>query len=362
MSPVARLRSVLTFLFIIAGFVPVASAQIAWKDCLAQPEAWYGGVEAIRIADDVLLYQRRTGGWPKNIDMAQALPPAERARVADEKDQADSTIDNGATYTQMRYLARVFAASRLDRFRAVFLEALDYLFASQYRNGGWPQFYPLRPNYSRHITFNDDATIGVMRLLRDIADNRAPFEFVDASRRRRAAQAVSLGVEVILEIQVRVNGRLTAWCAQHDERTLEPRPARSYEHVSLSGRESVEIVRFLMGIEKPDRRIITAIESAVAWLREVELKGIRVVRTAGPVPGQRDDAAVEKDPSASRLWARFYQIGTNRPIFSGRDGVVKYGLAEIEYERRANYSWYGDWPADLIEKDYPRWSKVSGAK
>ncbi len=343
----------LCLLFVAAG--PALPGPMSWKDCLAQPPAWYGSVEAIRIADNVLLYQRRTGGWPKNIDMAAPLSPADHARVADEKDQTDSTIDNGATYTQVRYLARVFAASRLERLRMPVLDALDYLLASQYGNGGWPQFYPLRPNYSRHITFNDDAMIGVMTLLKDAAAGRPPFDWVDSARRQRAARAVARGTEVILRSQVTVNGRLTAWCAQHDEKTLKPIGARAYEHPSLSGRESVAIVQFLMGIEKPDARVTAAIEAAVAWFRSAQITGIRIDRRPGPDPTARPDAIAERAAAAPPLWARFYEIGTNRPIFSGRDGIVRYSLAEIEFERRANYSWYGDWPAQLLAKDYPGW-------
>ena len=61
------------------------------------------------------------------------------------------------------------------------------------------------------------------------------------------------------------------------------------------------------------------------------------------------------DPSAPPLWARFYELGTNRPMFCGRDGVKRYSLAEIEYERRNGYSWYTDSPAELLQKDYPAW-------
>jgi PelA/Pel-15E family pectate lyase len=339
---------------------PQPARDIAWKDCLNQPAAWYGSVEAIRIADNLLVYQRRNGGWPKNIDMAKALGPAERAGVVDEKDQADSTIDNQATYTQIRFLARVFAATHVDRFKAAALSGLDYLLAAQYPNGGWSQFFPLRPNYSRHITFNDDAMIGVMDVLREVSAGRAPFDWVDNTRRRLADGAVARGVKVILACQVRVNGKLTAWCAQHDEKTLRPAGARSYEHPSLSGRESVGIVEFLMGVERPDAPVVAAIEGAVAWLRSVQLSGIRVVRRASPVAGERADAVAEQDASAPPLWARFYEIGSNRPIFSGRDGVVKYRLDEIEYERRANYSWYGTWPAELLDKRYPDWLRKGG--
>jgi PelA/Pel-15E family pectate lyase len=70
---------------------------------------------------------------------------------------------------------------------------------------------------------------------------------------------------------------------------------------------------------------------------------------------------VVQDPAAPPLWARFYEIGTNRPIFSGRDGVVRYSLAEIELERRVNYSWLGPYAADLLAKDYPAWKARVGS-
>jgi PelA/Pel-15E family pectate lyase len=56
------------------------------------------------------------------------------------------------------------------------------------------------------------------------------------------------------------------------------------------------------------------------------------------------------------LWARFYEIGTNRPIFGGRDAVIRYSLAEVEPERRAGYRWYVDDPRQLLERDYPKWA------
>ncbi|HTG87345.1 MAG TPA: pectate lyase, partial [Pyrinomonadaceae bacterium] len=67
-----------------------------------------------------------------------------------------------------------------------------------------------------------------------------------------------------------------------------------------------------------------------------------------------------KDPEGKPSWARFYEIGSNRPIFSGRDGRVKYNLSEIEEERRTGYAWYGDWPAKLLKEDYPAWKKHNG--
>jgi PelA/Pel-15E family pectate lyase len=335
---------------------------VSWTRILEQPAAWYGSGDAVAIADTVLLFQRRSGGWPKNTDMARRLEFFEVKQVEAAKADADSTIDNGATTTEMRFLARVYAAARADRFRDAFMSALDYLFAAQYPNGGWPQFYPLRTDYSRHITFNDNAVTNVLNLLRDVAGERSPMAFVDEARRARAKAAYEKGVSVILASQIRVNGRLTAWCAQVDALTLEPRQARTYEHPSISGSESVGIVRFLMAIERPSAAVITAVESAVAWFRDAQLTGMRVVdRPDAGVPGGVDRVVVQ-DPAASPIWARFYEIGTGRPIFSGRDGVVRYSLAEIELERRVNYSWLGPYAADLLAKDYPTWKARVGSE
>jgi PelA/Pel-15E family pectate lyase len=197
--------------------------------------------------------------------------------------------------------------------------------------------------------------IGVMKLLRDIARNAPSFAFVDDNRRARADKAVARGVECILKCQIVTNGRRTAWCAQHDEKTLAPAPARAYEKVSLSGAESMDIVRFLMDIERPSAEVIQAVQSAVAWFHEAKLIGIRqVVKSDLSLPGGTDTVVVA-DPSAEPLWARFYEIGTNRPIFCGRDGVIKYTLSEIEHERRTGYGWYSSKARDLLAKEYPAW-------
>ncbi|MDX2032434.1 MAG: pectate lyase [Blastocatellia bacterium] len=356
--------ALLPLLLLAVGARPAAmqTAQFTpWKRCLAQPPAWYGGAEAARIADNLLAYQRTSGGWPKNTEMAAPLDEAGLAAIRAQKGTVDSTIDNGATYTQLAFLARVFTRTKQDRFRESFLRGLDYLFAAQYPNGGWPQFYPLQRGYYTHITFNDDAMIGVMSLLREIAREKPEYAFVDAARRARSAAAVEKGIELILKSQVRVDGRRTAWCAQHDETTLAPAPARTYEKISLSGSESVGIVRFLMGIERPEPRVVEAVEAAADWLRASALRGIRIVDKPDPALPRGFDRVVVQDERAAPVWARFYEIGANRPIFSGRDGVIRASLAEIEHERRVGYSWYTTAPAALLDKELPAWRARVGA-
>jgi PelA/Pel-15E family pectate lyase len=339
-----------TIVLLLAGSLPVAAKENAIA--AAHPAAWYASAEARALADTVLLYQRDAGGWPKNHDMTRPPDP----QAFEHTDVGSPTIDNGATYTPIRFLAAVDAAQDDPRYRVSIQRGLDYLLAAQYGNGGWPQFYPLRPGYYTHITFNDDAMVGVLALLRDVAAGRAPFAWVDAKTRARSGAAVEKGIACILRCQIVVNGVKTAWCAQHDEITFEPVPARAYEHVSLSGNETVGIVRFLMSVDSPSPEIVAAVQAAVNWLEQVKLSGIRVERVRAPGLPRGFDRVVTADPHAPPLWARFYEIGTNRPIFGGRDTTIHYALAEIEPERRTGYNWYGDKPQDLLTRDYPRWA------
>ena len=357
------LASALRSLGVVApAAAQTSSATITWNRALDQPPAWYASAEAVRIADNVLLYQHTNGGWEKNIDMARVLADSDRARTRDTNLQGGTTIDNNGSYTQVRYLARVYEATRQERLREAMLRGVDFLLSAQYPNGGWPQFYPIRQGYYEHVTFNDGAMIGVMRVLRDIAQVRAPFASVDAERRRRASVAIAKGLDVILKTQVVVNGKLTAWCAQYDHATLRCAKARAYELPSLSGGESVDVVRYLMEIEKPSPEIVRAVESAVRWFDVVKLTGIDVVTKRDSTLPRGFDRVVIASPAAAPLWARFYEIGTNKPMFVGRDGIVRASLAEIEHERRIGYNYLSGWARELLSKEYPAWRRRVGTE
>jgi PelA/Pel-15E family pectate lyase len=49
------------------------------------------------------------------------------------------------------------------------------------------------------------------------------------------------------------------------------------------------------------------------------------------------------------FWYRFYEIEKDTPFFCGRDGVKKYDLAEVEWERRSGYNWGGDYGSHLLK-------------
>ncbi len=323
--------------------VVYTGTRVPWRAVLRQPAEWYGSDDARGLAVNVVGYQTDAGGWPKNLDMT--IPPAQADRSADPGETL-SNIDNDATYTQMVFLARVISAHDDPYLRAAFNRGLNYLLAAQYPNGGWPQYFPLRPGYYTRVTFNDNAMINTLTVLRDAANGQTPYAFVDAARRAQAAAAVAKGIQCILRSQILVNGQPTVWCAQYDEHTLTPAPARAYELASFSGQESVGITRFLMEVPHPSPEIVAAVQGAVAWFKAAQLTGAQVQALGGRAG----------NPNAV-MWARFYDLDTMKPFFCGRDGVKKSNLQEIEAERRNGYAWFGMWPATLLNTDYPAWEQ-----
>jgi PelA/Pel-15E family pectate lyase len=194
-------------------------------------------------------------------------------------------------------------------------------------------------------------------VLRDASTGKPPYEFVADDLRERSRSAIERGLAVILKSQIVVAGHLTVWCAQHDEVDFRPIGTRAYELPSLSGMESVGIVEYLMDIDRPSPEVKQAIRSAVAWFDQAKIDGVSVRWVPDPSLPRGRDRVITPDPGATPLWARFYEIGTNKPMYVGRDGVAHSQLADVEYERRVGYNWIGDFAEELLTKDYPAWQK-----
>jgi len=304
------------------------------RSYLKRAPEWFTTEEAARIGTNILSWQAPKGGWPKNGDTVSA--------ICTDTNGLRGTFDNGATTGELRFLGKLYNAGHAELFKTAFHKQFVYILETQYTNGGWPQSKPAYNNYGHYITYNDNAFLHLAELVRDVAKS-SDFNFVETDLRGMAAVAFERAIQCLLRTQVKVERELTVWCAQHDEKTLEPRPARTFELVSLSGAESAGLLLLLMGLENPTPEIRRAIEGGVRWFEKAKITGLREIRENG-------DKRMIKDASAPPLWARFYEIGTNRPIFAGRDGVKRYALEEIEAERRNGYAWYGTWGSEVLKR------------
>ncbi|MFH6767902.1 pectate lyase [Gaetbulibacter aquiaggeris] len=350
-------------IFLIALFLLLSvnvNAQVhdkSWRSITERKEgSWFASEEAKTIAENVLLYQRDIGGWPKNIQMQHPLSDNEKQELmAIKKDQHEVTTDNGATIQEMLFLSKMYRQIPDERYRDSFLKGLDYLLEAQYDNGGWPQFYPLKKGYYSHITYNDDSMVNILNLLKNIKEGTHVYAIEPSEEIiEKIKIAFNKGIDCILKTQYKQQGVLTAWCAQYDENTLEPAKARAYELPSLSGKESANIVSLLMSIENPSVDVKNAIVHAVNWFEKVKITGFKIERQFKN--GRIIDKKLVPDLNAAPLWARFMELDDNTPFFCDRDGIKKATLAEIGEERRNGYAWYTNEPLEMIKK-YEVWKE-----
>lgn len=319
----------------------------------------YPSSEVAKIADNILLFQKSNGGWAKNYDMQAILTDEQVKKVINDKEDLNTTFDNGATHSQLRYLAEAYTITKNEKYKESFLKGLDYIFSAQYDNGGWPQFYPDTKGYRKYITFNDGAMLGVMNVLFNIVSNDPSYQFVSKEDKDKVQKSYDKGLQCILDCQIVENGVMNVWCQQHDNKDLRPQNARTYELASICNMESAEITLFLMKINNPDEKIKNSINSAVQWFEESAISGIKVEIIKAPETAFKyhktdRDKIVVKDDDAPRIWARFYELGTHVPLFCRRDGVKVYTLAEVERERRTGYGWHHYAPEEVLKK-YPKW-------
>jgi PelA/Pel-15E family pectate lyase len=345
------------------------------------PETWYASADALRIAHNMVTYQVPDGGWSKNIDMTSGprapgnrydtdnlnrfSEPGDFDAPLDPNWNYIATLDNDATWMQIRFLARVTTAllathrdAEAEPFRESVERGVEYLLNSQYPNGGWPQVWPLEGMYHDAITINDDAMLHAVEILHDVADRARDYAFLPRRMARRAGPAAERGIECLLRLQITEHGAKTAWAQQYDALTLEPTSARNYEMPALTSDESVPVIEFLMSLPNPTPEEVAAVNDAAAWLKKVEIFGYRY--GSGNFFADRRSAEGRKlvaVAGAGPIWARYYQIGTDKPIFGDRDKTIHDDVNELSRERRNGYAWFNAEGAAALA-EYKTWAQA----
>lgn len=306
-------KTILTILAICGMAFTVQAANyrsLTWAQVCSgnMGDAWYATAEAQSVADTVLMVQKNNGGWMKN-DQLHKLTASEFTALRNARGE-HSCLDNFATTQEMRFLARVYQGCKQEKYREAFVKALNMILAAEFKNGGWGQYWPLtddRWSYQNYITFNDDLETNVLKMMRDVYQNKGYFaNLTDEATRQKCIESFDRGIEMIIRCQVDDNGTKAAWCAQHDPVDLLPTEGRPHELPSISGYESASLLSFLMTIEKPSKELQECITSAVQWLdaHKIEGKAIEDYTNAQGLPDRR---IVDREGSA--IWGRFIQIG-----------------------------------------------------
>lgn len=321
----------------LTGVIPVALLFIAAHTAFAgevrrtsdskwtrfsrtQAEEWYSTDDAREVASNVLLYQKNSGGWPKNVPMHLPMSDADKIRVAGEKDSREASkkgcMDNDATTSEIRFLARMWRVNGDERYRDGARRGVRFILDSQYPNaeapdahaGGWPQYYPLRGGYSDYFTFNDNLHLNNMLLLRDLMDSSTEVSAILPDEwRAEVEDAYRDGLQCILDCQVTEDGVKTLWCAQHDPYTLLPAEGRPHELPSYSADEETSLLWFLMSLDEPSASVTDAVEHGVAFLESTAIDGKKPEFVYNDRGERIDEIVVDCD--SSRMWGRFIQLG-----------------------------------------------------
>jgi PelA/Pel-15E family pectate lyase len=335
---------------------------------LNRDPSWYAGAEARRIADIIVSFQTPAGGWSKNLDMSKEprrpgekfapdnlskfLSPGDFDASLDPDWNYVGTIDNDATTTELNFLAKVISAPTVGQgtaYRAAFTRGIRYLFAAQFPNGGWPQVWPLEGGYHDAITYNDGAMIEVMELMRRVADGQNEFSFVPSKLRARAAASFTRGMQCTLATQIVANGRLTVWPQQDDALTLQPASGRNFEPPAQCAGESADLLLFMMNdLPHPTIAEQRSIRAAIAWFHKTAIYGQSWERT-------EEGRQLVSVPGAGPIWARYYQVGTDTPLFADRDKSLHDNVAELSKERRNGYSWFSSDSQRALDR-FEKWN------
>ena len=339
---------------------------------LDRDAAWYGTAEAHHLADVIVSFQTPAGGWSKNLDFSGERRAQGQSYAPDNlnkhpgPDDFDTprdptwnyvgTLDNDATTTELRFLARVARATITpdgDLYRVSLRKGIHYLLAAQFPNGGWPQVWPLQGGYHDAITYNDNAVSQAAELMTDVSAGTGKYSFLPPDLRQQAAASADRALDCILRTQIIVNGKRTAWAQQIDAITLQPVSARNYEPAALSSGESADLLLYLMRLPRPSGEVAAAIRDGITWLNSTAIYGQQWVGGRNPPSGRH----LEPKPDAGPIWARFYSISTNKQIFGDRDKTIHDDVTEISLERRNGYAWYSTGPQQALEA-YKGWRRL----
>jgi PelA/Pel-15E family pectate lyase len=346
-----------------------AESSAARSIPLDRPAAWYATSDAHHVADVIVSFQTPAGGWSKNIDMSKEprrpgqafapnnlshfLAPGDFDTPQDATWNYVGTIDNDATTTQIRFLAKVIAADGgkdVQTYRTSFERGVRYLFAAQYPNGGWPQVWPLEGGYHDAITYNDDAMTEVMELLHDLSNDSGDFSFASTQLRREAAIRFDRGVQCILASQIKSGERLTVWPQQSDALNLKPTSARNFEMPAQSSSEGANLLLLLMNdLPHPSATEEKAVRAAATWFEKTAIYGQSWERTP-------DGARLAVKTGAGPIWSRYVSIESDKPVFGDRDKSIHDDVNELSAERRRGYRWYSADPLRALAR-FKEWKQ-----
>jgi len=274
---------------------------------------------AVATARALVFGQLRSGGWGYVIEFNRQ----KRSMIPYRLKGAPlglgvTTLDDDTTQSALRFLMRVDRAMDFkdELINTSVLTGLKALVKAQYPNGAWPQTieqpyepseYPVlkasvpeswprkwnRPRHRTFYTLNDNVIPDMIETMLLAARIYGRGSYREAAK--HAAEFLILA---------QLPAPQPAWAQQYDK-AMHPAWARRFEPPAVTGSESRSVIRALMRMyrERGDKRWLAPIPSALAYF--------------------------EKSLRSDGKLARFYELGTNRPLYFTKRYVLTYDDSDL---------------------------------
>ncbi|XOV91382.1 MAG: pectate lyase [Bacteroidota bacterium] len=249
-------------------------------------------LEAAKAAAYALIEgQNSNGGWEHTINF---------------NDLSNQTVsfDDDQTQTAVSFLMALDQEIDDPKLDVAVEMALKMMVTTQLDNGGWPHKWPEQGNYHDYATFNDEGINDCLRVMMEAYQYYGNNEAVEKSLRKAAR------FMMISQLPPPQPG----WAQQYNE-YLQPAWARTFEPASLCPSVTIKNINSLIDLflVLDQETLLEPIPDALRWLNDIRLE--------------------------NGLWARFVEIGTNKPLYYDRGRIRVNSTAELHPERRTGYGY-----------------------
>lgn len=318
----------------------VSVGHILLEAYTATGEEYYYDAAA-KAARAIIEGQSRNGGWNYMIDFAGETSLrtwyntiGKNAWRLEEFQHyyGNDTFDDDVTSDAARFLLKMYLQKKDAEYKPAIEKAINFILKSQYANGGWPQRYPVKPDYTSYFTFNDDVIGENVNFL---------IQCYQVLKEERFVDPISRGMNFYL-ISQQQNG---SWAQQYNMK-LEPASARTYEPAAILPSTTFQNCFQLLKFYEytGERKFLTSIPDAINWLEQTQ------------IPDNMTEGGRYTHPL-------YIEPTTGRPLFAHRKGAnVIYGNYYIDYHDTLLLAhMYGKRRVDItyLKNEYNRVNKLS---
>ncbi|MEQ9218498.1 MAG: pectate lyase [Cyclobacteriaceae bacterium] len=241
--------------------------------------------------------QRSEGGWDHLVDVSHYHSHLKTI----ERKSGNCTYDDNITQGVLSFLIELDAYIDDPWLTESIDLALAFILKSQADNGAWPQWYPSIGSYHDYWTFNDDAMNNTVRVL---------IKAHQVYGRKELLNSINKAGNFIIKAQV--SNAQPGWAQQYDH-DLKPGWGRRFEPPGVCSSVTASTIALLadMFLYTKNENYLKPIPAAIEWLESSKLE--------------------------ENLWARIYELKTNKPLYGQHDRRIHY----LASEGRTDYNFQG---------------------